>query len=389
MVVMIRRLAMHFGALSLGCTVAANQPTAPRDDNRAGWSAPLVLASGQGRIAGGDFMVAVFEGQDNRLLLRRSSDNGASWTTAQELPFRGSIPLYRTFTASASALFLAYTGTDGNLYFASSTDVGGSWLISPAISKTAVERPHRVAIAIGGTQVLPVVHVSNGREFDAGADRRLFYWRSLDRGASFTDVTVLDSSPGGPVNPSLAATGSNVYVVYERWSEGQVYFRRSSDGGATWTLPVRLSDPAAGNAFRARVTLADDVVVATWQQDIPGSQLTQRIAVRRSLDGGASWSEPGYATPPDRRFNHQVVTSAAGGWVMLAFIEGDPGSTAATLQYTASRDYGLTWASPETVMVQSVAGTSQPFEIVARGGYVHILSGPEPALYTRKRYLQE
>src|SRR5262249_37921820 len=100
----------------------------------------------------------------------------------------------------------------------------------------------------------------------------LFYRRSLDNGATFTEqeqqltFTGLKGLP--TLAPSLAVTGGSLHLAYladrlgapPLWGEGQhwqVFYRSSSDGGTTWSAEqTPFSTVAASTPLQGRVSLA-------------------------------------------------------------------------------------------------------------------------------------
>jgi hypothetical protein len=304
---------------------------------------------------------------------------GANWSAPQRITGAGAPPLYRTFVASGSNLHLL-TNEGGHLYFRGSTDDGDTWSSRIRLSATDLQRPHRVALAVSGDHV----HVVNSLSFTAGANRQIFYWRSANGGASFGSAVVLDNHPDGPVNASIASEGSVVHVLYDRFDDKHVYYLRSSDNGATWTDPLPISDPAGGETLRPRIVAVGGRVIASWQQDIPGATFTQRIAVRRSPDGGTTWLSVQFVTPPGARYNHQVIAPGTGGRIHVAFINGVVGAPATTAEYILSEDYGENWSAPQIVATLGADGAGQPYEMVEAGGWVHMVLGPPQGYYSRR-----
>ncbi|HEX7614249.1 MAG TPA: PKD domain-containing protein [Thermoanaerobaculia bacterium] len=123
----------------------------------------------------------------------------------------------------------------------------------------------------------------------------VFYRRSTDRGLSWS--TPLKVSTNAALNSSSAASGvlaldsaGNPYVAYtsQNGSTGEIWVTRSTDRGATFQPPVRVS--AAGrNADLAAIAVGanGNVVVAFLDQD-PSNSLLVVNAVR-STDGGATF----------------------------------------------------------------------------------------------------
>ena len=113
-------------------------------------------------------------------------------------------------------------------------------------------------------------------------------------------------NPGGllgqvwiAVDHSGGATHGNVYVLASVNPPGadplDVHFARSDDGGATWSVPVRVNDdPAGTNAWQWFGTMAVapngriDVIWNDSRND-PGG-FDSELFYAFSLDGGVSWS---------------------------------------------------------------------------------------------------
>jgi BNR repeat protein/BNR/Asp-box repeat protein len=112
---------------------------------------------------------------------------------------------------------------------------------------------------------------------------------------------------------------------------GTVRVRTSGDGGRTWSPAVDVSGP--GNAARQSLVAAPDgTLTLAWSQQEPGG-FTQQLVVRRSRDGGVSWSAP------------VVVATPGGGVVGLpAIVTTD---TAAVVAFTDGAT-GEIWAQPLT-----------------------------------------
>jgi len=130
--------------------------------------------------------------------------------------------------------------------------------------------------------------------------------------AGAADVTVTNSStgaagtaagaftytaPAGPVvvhdagpdqeDPAIAADASGrLHLAWSPRDGGALVYARSLDGGATWSTPVEL-DAAIGEVDTRTVDVAasGDLVLVTWSEDAAGA-----VYLRRSTDGGASWS---------------------------------------------------------------------------------------------------
>jgi len=154
------------------------------------------------------------------------------------------------------------------LYAASSHDGGATFGPNVRIddAPTAVERIHeRPSLAVGDGGVVHAVWTDlRGRE----PDTNVFSARSDDGGATFSvNVRVDDAAagfdpdrdtPSGQWHPALAADGARLFVAWQddRLGNGDVFFTTSDDGGATFAASERVDDTGDGQSGQARPSLA-------------------------------------------------------------------------------------------------------------------------------------
>lgn len=87
----------------------------------------------------------------------------------------------------------------------------------------------------------------------------IFFRRSNDNGATWQPIVNLSNNPDVTFFPQIASSGSNVYVVWQsrQSSSGvddDIFFRRSADNDATWKSVRNLSDNA-GNSVGPQIAL--------------------------------------------------------------------------------------------------------------------------------------
>ena len=115
-----------------------------------------------------------------------------------------------------------------------------------------------------------------------------FYRKSSDGGATFSETVNLSNSPGNAFTPEIAVSGNNIHVVWSDSSPGNgnsdVFYRRSTDGGNTFSETVNLSNLPEGST--PEIALYKNNVYLVWQEDFPGPD---EIFYRRSIDGGATF----------------------------------------------------------------------------------------------------
>lgn len=82
----------------------------------------------------------------------------------------------------------------------------------------------------------------------------------------------------------------NAYVAWRSFGDG-IYFTRSTDHGSTWSAPLKVQDQGSFNVQGAFVTVSPDHSVHVfWLDQSGGGGTTNRIRVKKSTDGGLTFS---------------------------------------------------------------------------------------------------
>jgi hypothetical protein len=266
------------------------------------------------------------------VLVTRSSDGGLTWAAPQAL-IRDTGAFFNdkeTLTADPTDARLVYAVWDrlqqaasGPTYLARSTDGGATWEPARAIYDPGVNHQtigNLVRVLPGGTLVNLLTHLVGTNERAGSATLEVI--RSFDHGATWsapvkiadylpigvTDAaTHLEVRDGTPVAAMAVAPDGTLYAV---WQDGRfsgtadaIAMARSSDGGATWTTPVRVSSRADARAFAPQVHVAADGTIAVTYFDLrfdtpDPSSLPCDFWMARSRDG-VSWLETHLAGPFD------------------------------------------------------------------------------------------
>jgi hypothetical protein len=121
---------------------------------------------------------------------------------------------------------------------------------------------------------------------------RIMFAKSTDRGNTFSKPANLTSGVGiDSETPSIAAFGNIVYVVWTDNSPGNfdIFFIKSTDGGNTFSKPLNLSNDPGLSYLPKIATNGKNNVYVVWTDNSPGNY---NILFTRSLDGGASFDKP-------------------------------------------------------------------------------------------------
>jgi hypothetical protein len=329
--------------------------------------------------------------------LSRSADRGVTWTD------RG-----HTGRGRFSDPVLAVHQASGAFYYASLAALNSKSAVAVATSTDDCDTFPRVANAspsgvLEDLQDKPWIAVDNtggprdgnvyvcwtrfvdGLTGPATSDEIRFS-RSTDGGATFGDEQVLspptDFYPFGchvDVGP-----GGEVYVAWsDRGDDFPIRFRRSQDGGLTWSAAVqvntmRIRHPGMDRYMecepdQTRPTLNGDIrmlvqawmavdttggrfhgsIYIVWAHDPFGSTDNSDVFLNRSTDGGLTWTREvpiGAESPTDQFL--PVVEVGGAGTVAIAWYDrrNDPANNFAIELYTGfSRDGGETIEAPVPV----------------------------------------
>jgi hypothetical protein len=257
-------------------------------------------------------------------------------------------------------------GTDGRVYIA----VDGGTPVELRDTLGSIE-PHGEAppkIAWSRDGALHVLYVVSrsvpGRRFPASALRMQ---HSADGGATWAGpVTVTDDSTFGSHNfHALHAGGDG--AVYVSWLDGRlgtsaVYLTRSTDGGRTFEPNRAVSQSEACPCCRtALASGADGSLYIAWRTVMPGN--VRDIVVARSMDGGATWSEPRRVHADDWVFEAcphagPALSVDSTGALHASWWTGKEGM--AGVYYARSADGGETFSTPVPL---GVAERSRPAHV--------------------------
>jgi len=244
--------------------------------------------------------------------LLRSTNGGVTWQRIG--PAEGGDKEWMTIDTTSGPgrgniyqawqIFNSYTNNTAFM-FTRSSDGGASWI-------TPIGIPH--AAHFGTLDVGP-----NGEVYVLGWDGSSQFWLSRSTNANNSSVTpAFDLTvpvdlggilPGGGINPdgllgqawlvvdrSTNQTRGNVYALCSTTGSSNtcdVMFARSTDGGATWSAPLRINDfgPNSYHWFGAIAVAPNGRIDVCWYdtRSNPNNQYSE-VYYSYSMDGGLTWA---------------------------------------------------------------------------------------------------
>jgi len=181
---------------------------------------------------------------------------------------------------SGNKVYVVWANEVNDIFFKRSTDNGATFGPTKNLSNDPGGKPR---MAASGNSVY-VVWEGEG----SSGSRDIFLARSTDGGNNFESPVNLSNNPGDTENPKIAASGSNVYVVWADESPGnfEVLFKRSTNNGASFGSTKNLSNNPP-DSLSPRVKASGDKVYVLWDDD--NDPKGQAIFYKRSTNNGASF----------------------------------------------------------------------------------------------------
>jgi subtilisin-like proprotein convertase family protein len=225
-------------------------------------------------------------------------------------------------------VYLCWTNySNGDIRFVRSTDGGASF--GPVLGTPISAGGHFCFVLVGPNHQVYVFYYRGTGPLGVGGDNKLFMRRSLDRGVSFeAEKQIADlnttsnhgdlglnggfyafSYPHAAVDP----TTGRLYVVYnddpdlaDPSDNGDIFLVRSSNGGTTWTAPIRVNDNAdlAGDQFSPTIAFSPTGgrTMISWysrSHDTDNHMFHRRGRLGQANANGAIQFKPSFQMGPD------------------------------------------------------------------------------------------
>jgi len=237
----------------------------------------------------------------------------AFWNS--EIRLTPNFVVYRRLSIAArdSFVHLASGGLTSGLLYKRSRDFGINWNQGSDLSPGTSVEPD---IATSGNNVYIVGDISGQRD--------VFFWRSLDNGNTWEGPQNLTNYPENKraKSPSISAQGDAVYVTWSEWEDlsvepyfwTRVQFRHSLNQGTNFDPIVLIADTDTTLGGFQDIASENQDVHIVWSQRNP-----ERLSYRKSNNQGGIWNpieQKPYAGPP---YIGGLAVAASGGNAHIAF----------------------------------------------------------------------
>jgi hypothetical protein len=327
--------------------------------------------------------------------------SGNGWLKAHfmAIPLPGPTlgPALRMSTNTYASQFPVLAASDSYVYLAWSDNApvaknGGQpevWLRVSSNSGASFGTPIRMSTNTGAS-VSPSVAASGNYVYVAwsdntpvsgsGSDYEVWMCVSSNSGARFGSAIRISANTGWSGQPSVAASGNYVYVV---WSDStpvtgsgglrEVWMRVSSNNGASFGSAIRISKNTGVSVYPS-VAAAGSFVYVAWSDNTPvsGSGSASEIWMRVSSNNGGSLG-PAIRMSTNTYDSVSPSLAAAGSYVYVAWQDSTPVTGSGSnpeIWVRVSNNLGASFAS--AIRISTNTGQSAYPSVAVIGGYVYL-----------------
>jgi hypothetical protein len=299
---------------------------------------------------------------------RAFATTSGGWQAAQRLTWTsGNSECPAVAVNSSGHIHMVWQdNTSGNyeIYYKKSTNRGVTWTANQKLTSTSGTSKNP-AIAVDPSGYLHVVW-----QDDTPGNMDIYYKKSTNGGASWTANQKLTSTSGVSRNPALVINASgHLHLFWEDNTPGnyEIYYKKSTNGGASWTANQRLTSTSGVSECPAVAVNSSGHLHLFWAENTPGNY---EIYYRKSTNGGTAWTVSKRLTFTSGVSKNPAVAVNSSGHLHLFWKDNTSGGE--EIYYKKSTDGGTTWTANQRLTY--TAGVSDlPAIAVDSSGYLHLL----------------
>ena len=275
------------------------------------------------------------------IFYKRSTDSGSTWLGLTRLTWSsGNSDELAVASDSGSGIHVAWyddTWGDNEILYKRSTNSGVTWMGLARLTWNSGES-YSPAITADSSNNIYIIWYD-----DTMGNYEIFFKSSTNSGAAWSTPTRLTWNLGSSRTPSIAADpGNNTHVVWSDNSMGsyEIFYKRSTDGGVTWSVLTRLTWNAYGSYNPVIAADSGNGLHVAWEEAIPGKW---DIFYKRSTNSGATWSAPTRMTWTSGDSWYPSITADTGSGVHIIWSDDNPGDK--EIFYKNSTNSGVSWSA--------------------------------------------
>jgi hypothetical protein len=299
-------------------------------------------------------------------IILNSTNLFAQWQTDERLTNDGGYSFLsynnaRCLAVNGNILHVVWYDTrEGNweLFYKRSTDMGITWESDVTLTNYDNLISSFPSIAVSGNNVYVVWDDSRNN------NNEIYFKRSTDQGLSWSTDNRLTNNSAYSLNPSLAVSDSFLHVVWGDSRDGntEIYYKRSTDGGISWEADLRMTNNP-NTSVNASIAISDSLAIVVWEDSRNGNY---EIYYKLSTDSGTNWSVDLRLTNTAAISRHPSVVIASS---VIHVIWEDTPEVQPEIYYQRSTDAGNTWEAQKRLTNDQ--NVSEFPSIAASGSVLH------------------
>jgi hypothetical protein len=318
----------------------------------------------------------------NAIYFNRSWDLGQTWDNAQQIGGAAGLPAGRPkISVTGNFIYVVWEGQsaagDWDIYLSRSFNWGVNWLAWTRVDTAPASfNARKPCLAFSGDNVY--VAWEDYRILSSSSE--IYFNYSMDGGASWQpgDQAISSNGIGSQVHdPRICCSGAYVYVGWSdnRNGTGDIYFNKSTDGGASFSgfdTRVDRSSPTPGDSKDLALACSGEAVYAVYRDDRNGDY---EVFLNASMNGGFIWGASDLKLETDTTVNEAGAPQlkVEGNLIYVAWEDWRNGLRDVFFQ--ASVDAGATWLGADVRINTNPAGDSDSTTpaLASSGEYVYVV----------------
>jgi hypothetical protein len=197
----------------------------------------------------------------------------------------------------------------------------------------------------------------------------VYYKRSTNGGTSWT-MRRLTWTSGEAWAPAIAADSNNhIHVVWHDITPGniEIYYKRSANGGVTWGAAKRLTWNSGASTYATVVADTNNRIHVVWHDKTPGNS---EVYYKRSTNNGVSWGGSKRFTWNSGFSEVPIIASDSNNNIQVVWYDDSPGNF--EIFYKRSTNGGAAWGGNKRLTWNS-GGSFSPAIATDSNNHIHVV----------------
>jgi len=224
----------------------------------------------------------------NDIYYKGSTNGGTTWSAVKRITMTSGESYSPAIAIDPNdtihVVWYDHTPGDPEIYYIEGENNGSTWTAARRLTWTSGYSRYP-AIAAQSAKDLHILWSNN-----AAGNEEIYHRKSGDGGDTWSAPKRLTYTSGGSFESALTVdSGGNICAVWYDYTPGfsDLYSRRSTDGGTNWGPLKRITYTGGSTYGPALARDSNQIIHLAFYDDTPG---LYEIYYRKSLDGGATWS---------------------------------------------------------------------------------------------------